>query len=112
MQKGKRSKYVYPVTLSKKDLVSLKFITEKLDSSRADAIREAIDNYSIYLKGIEIVRPRKISHAQASKEITEYLKGKDKVYSDEISDALNIDFDTVNKVLLDLWQKGQVEQIE
>ena len=44
MQKGKRSKYVYPVTLDKKDREALKFITDKLDVSKADAIREAVDH--------------------------------------------------------------------
>lgn len=111
MQRGKRSKYVYPVTLDKKDREALKFITDKLDVSRADAIREAVDHYSEYLQGIEVVKPRKISDTQAEKEIVEYLKGKDRVYTDEIVDALNIDFDKVNKILMDLWQEGRVEQI-
>lgn len=52
-----------------------------------------------------------MSDTRAAKEIIEYLKGRDKVYTDEIADALNIDFDTVNRVLLNLWQKGKVEQI-
>ena len=112
MQKEKRSKYVYPVTLDKKDMEALKFISDKLDSSKADAIREAINHYSEYLLGIEVVKPRKISDTQAAKEIIEYLKGKDRVYTDEIVDALNIDFDAVNKVLMNLWQEGRVEQIE
>lgn len=112
MQKAKHSKYVYPVTLDRKDREMLKFISNKIDSSNADAIREAINYYSEYLHGIEVVKPRKISDNQAAKEITEYLKGKDKVYTDEIADALNIDFDKVNKVLMNLWQKGRVEQIE
>lgn len=111
VQKGKRSKYVYPVTLDKKDREALKFISDKLDISKADAIREAIDHYSEYLRGIEVVKPRKISDTQAEKEIIEYLKGKYRVYTDEIVDALNIDFDKVNKILMDLWQEGRVEQI-
>jgi len=112
MQKVKHSKYVYPVTLDKKDREALKFISDKLDSSNAGAIREAINHYSEYLQGIEVVKPRKISDSQASKEIIEYLKGKNRVYTDEIADALNIDFDKVNKVLMDLWQEGKVEQVE
>jgi len=112
MQKVKHSKYVYPVTLDKKDREALKFISDKLDSSNAGAIREAINHYSEYLQGIEVVKPRKISDSQAAKEIIEYLKGKNRVYTDEIADALNIDFDKVNKVLMDLWQEGKVEQVE
>ncbi len=111
MQKEKRSKYVYPVTLDKKVREALKFISDRLDTSNADAIREAISHYSEYLHGIEVVKPRRMSDTQATKEIIEYLKGRDKVYTDEIADALNIDFDTVNRVLLNLWQKGKVEQI-
>jgi len=112
VQRVKHSKYVYPVTLDKKDREALKFISDKLDSSNAGAIREAINHYSEYLQGIEVVKPRKISDSQAAKEIIEYLKGKNRVYTDEIADALNIDFDKVNKVLMDLWQEGKVEQVE
>jgi hypothetical protein len=64
------------------------------------------------LQGIEVVRPRRISGIQATKELVEYLKGKERVYTDEIVDALNIDFDKVNRILMDLWQRGKVEQIE
>jgi hypothetical protein len=112
MQKGKSQKYVYPVTLDKKDREALKFISDKLNVSKADGIRDAISYYSEYLRGIEVVKPRKVSRGQAAKEIVDYLKGKEKVYTDEIADALNIDFDLVNKVLMDLWQEGSVEQIE
>ena len=112
MQRGRRSRYIYPVTLDKKDRDALRFISGKLDSSNADAIREAINHYSEYLQGIEVVKPRKISDAQATKEIVDYLRGKERVYTDEIVDALNIDFDKVNRILMDLWQGGKVEQIE
>ncbi len=112
MQRERRSRYVYPVTLDKNDREALKFISDKLGSSKADAIREAIDHYSEYLEGIEVVKPRKLSDAQATKEIIEYLKGKERVYTDEIVEALNIDFDRVNNILMNLWQEGKVEQIE
>ncbi len=112
VQRERRSRYIYPVTLDKKDRDALRFISDKLDSSNADAIREAINHFSEYLQGIEVVRPRKISNVQATKEIVEYLRGKERVYTDEIVDALNIDFDKVNRILMDLWQRRKVEQIE
>ena len=99
---------VYPVDLtgSMKDLNA---ITEKLRISKADAIREAIKNYAENLRGLEVVTYRDVTKGQAKKEIQRYLKGKDRVRADEISDALRIDFDLVNELLLELWGEGWVE---
>lgn len=99
---------VYPVDLtgSMKDLDA---ITEKLRVSKADAIREAIKNYAENLRGLEVVTYRDVTKGQAKKEIQRYLKGKDRVRADEISDALRIDFDLVNELLLELWGEGWVE---
>ena len=45
----------------------------------------------------------------SAETIQRYLKGKDRVRADEISDALRIDFDLVNELLLELWGEGWVE---
>ena len=62
-----------------------------------------------YLRGLEVITYRKVSKKQAKQEIQRYLKGKDRVRADEISDALRIDFDLVNELLLELWGEGWVE---
>lgn len=101
-------RYVYPVDLS--DSVSdLSTIVKKLGASKADAIRGAIKYYAGYLRGLEVITYRKISVEQAKREIQKYLKGKDRVSADEISDKLRIDMGLVNETLLKLWQEGWVE---
>jgi len=101
-------RYVYPVDLG--DSVSdLSMIVKKLGASKADAIRGAIKYYAEYLRGLEVITYRKISVEQAKREIQKYLKGKDRVSADEISDKLRIDMGLVNETLLKLWQEGWVE---
>jgi len=99
---------VYPVDLTD-SLKDLNAITERLRISKADAIREAIKNYAEHLRGLEVVTYRDVTKGQAKKEIQRYLKGKDRVRADEISDALRIDFGLVNELLLELWGEGWVE---
>lgn len=104
----KTERLVYPVDLTgrQKDLDA---ITEKLRISKAVAIREAIKHYAEHLQGLEVATYRDVTKRQAKREIEKYLKGKNRVRADEISDALRIDFDLVNEVLLKLWQEGWVE---
>jgi hypothetical protein len=104
----KTDRVVYPVDLTG-NLKDLNAITEKLRISRAEAIREAIKNYAEHLRGLEVVTYRDVTKVQAKTEIQRYLKGKDRVRADEISDALRIDFDIVNETLLKLWGEGWVE---
>lgn len=104
----KARRYVYPVDLSD-SVGDLGIIIEKLGVSKAEAMREAIKHYAEYLRGLEVVTYREISKKQAKSEIRKYLKGKDRVGADEISDALRIDMTLVNEVLLELWQEGWVE---
>lgn len=104
--------YVYPLKLPHESLEYLDKITEKLGCSKADAIRDAIRHYAEYLEGLEVVKLRDISEKEAKKEIQAYLKGKDKVTADRISDDLRLDLSLVNRVLLELWQEGEVEPIE
>ncbi len=99
---------VYPVDLTG-NIKELNTITEKLRISKADAIREAIKHYAEYLQGLEVVTYREVTKEQAKTEIQRYLKGKSRVRADEISDTLQIDFDLVNKVLLELWEEGWIE---
>ena len=104
----KNGRVVYPVDLTG-CLKDLNTITEKLRISKADAIREAIKHYAEELQGLEVVTYRKVTEGQAMEEIRRYLKGKAIVRADEISDALRMDFDLVNKVLLEMWGEGWVE---
>jgi len=104
-------RYVYPVDL--KDVnESLDIIVEKVGCSKADAIRDAIRHYAEYVRGLEIVTYRDVSKEQVKKEVQEYLKGKERVATDEISDALRIDMSLVNEALLELWQEGWVKPDE
>jgi len=104
--------YVYPLKLTEENLKDLAKIMEKLGGSKADAIRDAIKHYAHYLEGLEVVNLRDLSEEEAKQEIREYLKDKDRVSADQISDTLRIDMTLVNKVLLLLWQEGVVEPNE
>jgi PHP family Zn ribbon phosphoesterase len=61
------------------------------------------------LRGLEVITYRDVTRAQAKREIQKYLKGKNRVRADEISDVLRIDLSLVNEVLLELWGEGWVE---
>ncbi len=101
-------RYVYPVDLTEVEK-ELNLIVEKLKVSKAEAIREAIRHFAEELKGIEVVELREIPKEQAKKEILEYIKGKDRVWADEIAEALRIDLSLVNDILMELWCEGYVE---
>ncbi|MEM2890856.1 MAG: hypothetical protein QW358_05935 [Candidatus Hadarchaeum sp.] len=104
----KGGRVVYPVDLTE-CFKELNTITEKLRISKAEAVREAIKRYAEELRGLEVVSYRKLTKRQAKEEIQRYLRGKASVRADEISDALRIDFQLVNKVLLEMWEEGWVE---
>jgi len=101
-------RYVYPVDLTEVEK-ELNLIVEKLKVSKAEAIREAIRHYAEELKGLEVVELRDIPREQAKKEILEYIKGKERVWADEIADALRLDLSLVNDILMELWSEGYVE---
>ncbi len=101
-------RYVYPVDLTEVEK-ELKLITEKLKVSKAEAIREAIRHLAEELRGLEVVELRDVSRKQAKKEIVEFIKGKDRVWADEIADSLRLDLTLVNDVLMELWEEGYVE---
>ena len=104
--------YVYPLKLPQDAQENLQRITEKLGCTKAEAIREAIKHYAEYLEGLEVVNLRNLSEEDAKKEIQAYLKGKERVTADRISDDLRLDLSLVNRVLLALWQEGEVEPLE
>lgn len=105
---AKAQRYVYPIDLSDRGR-DLGLIATKLGMSKAEAIREAIKHYAEYLRGLEVVTYRELAKGQAKEEVRKYLKGKDRVSADEISDALRVDMSLVNEVLMELWQEGWVE---
>lgn len=104
--------YVYPLKLNAENLEDLEKITEKMNCTKADAVRDAISHYAEYLEGLEVVDLRDIPEEEAKKEIQTYLRGKERVTADRIGDDLRLGLDVVEKILLDLWQEGEVEPIE
>ncbi|MDI6819309.1 MAG: hypothetical protein QMC89_00125 [Candidatus Hodarchaeaceae archaeon] len=108
MVDAKTRRYVYPVDLSERE-DELNLITKKLGVSKAEAIREAIKHHAEHLRGLEVITYRDVTKRQAKAEVREYLKGKERVRADEISDALRIDMSLVNEILMELWQEGWVE---
>lgn len=103
--------YVYPLKLTKENQRDLAKITERLGCTKAEAMRDAIRYYAEYLEGLEVVNLRHLSEEEARKEIQAFLRGKDRVRADEVSDALRLDLSLVNKVLLALWEEGEVEPL-
>lgn len=101
-------RHVYPVDLKSVD-EAVNMIVEKIGCSKADAIRDAIRYYADYLSGLEVIRYREIGKEEAKEEIKAYIKGKDRVSADEISDALRIEMRMINEVLLELWEEEWVE---
>ncbi|WP_456330690.1 winged helix-turn-helix transcriptional regulator [Archaeoglobus sp.] len=101
-------RYVYPVDLTDVEK-ELNLIVEKLKVSKAEAIREAIRHYAEELKGLEVVELRDVPREQAKKEIMEYISGKERVWADEIAEALRLDLSLVNDILMELWSEGYVE---
>jgi len=98
--------YVYPLKMPQDIQENLKRITGKLGCTKAEAIREAIKHYAEYLEGLEVVNLRNLPEEEAKKEIQAYLKGKERITADKISDDLRLDLSLVNRVLLALWQEG------
>jgi len=100
--------YVYPRDLTEVE-EELKCITEKLRISKAEVVREAISFFAAELKGLEIVELRDIPKEQAKKEIISFIKGKERVWADELADALRLDLAFAQDILKELWEEGYVE---
>ncbi len=102
-------RYVYPVQLGKEDLQALNEIVGKLECSKAEAIREAILHYADHIRGLEVMRIREVPREQARREITAYLRERDRAWSSEIADHLLLDITLVNDVLTELWSEDKIE---
>jgi len=102
-------RYVYPVQLDEEELEALNKIVERLGSSKSEAIREAIRNYAEQLRGVEVIKAREVSRAQARKEILEFLDKNDRAWASDIADSLRIDLSLVNSILEELWREERVE---
>ena len=103
--------YVYPFKLTEESQRDLSKITDKLGCTKAEAIRDALRHYAEYLEGLEVVSLRDLSEEDAKEEIRAYLKDKERVRADEISNVLRLDMSLVNNALMALWQEGEVEPI-
>jgi len=99
----------YPVQLGEEELQALNATADRLECSRAEAIREAILHYAEYVKGLEVIKIREVSKEQARREVLAYLKEKDRAWSSEIADSLRLDITLVDDVLAELWGEGEVE---
>ena len=108
------TRIIYPVDITaiKKELYE---IANKLQVSQAEAIRQAIRYYYEWVQNLKVVTPRVIPMKQAKKEIMEFLNKSETtepIYTDEISDALNLDYDLTHKALMELWKDGEVVREE
>lgn len=45
---------------------------------------------------------------EQGREILEYIRGKKRMSSDEIADALKLNTSHVNVVLMGLWEEGEI----
>ena len=90
----------------------LDVIVSKLKVSKAEAMREAIRHYAEYVRGLEVVKYRKITKRRAKAEIQKYLKKKEVAYASDIADDLRIDYELVVESLRELWEGGEVEVAE
>jgi len=101
-------RYVYPLDLTNLNQ-EVEIICEKLRISKAEAIRNAIEFYSEYVKGLKIIELRNIPKKQAEEEILNYLKDKEKAWTSEIADDLRLDVSIVNDILTKLAEEGKIE---
>lgn len=99
---------VYPIDITKQK-EKLETICKKMGASKAEAIRDAINFYYEYVRGIKVIELRDITKEQAEEEILEYMKEKGRAWTDEIADDLRIDIVLVNEILKELAEKGVVE---
>jgi len=99
---------VYPIDLTKHE-EKLKVICEKLGLGKAEAIRNAIDHYHEYVRGLKVIELREIPREEAEEEILAYIKEKKRAWTDEIADDLRLDLLLVNEILRELAEKGVIE---
>jgi predicted DNA-binding protein len=104
---------VYPVDLTEVK-EKLDAITDKTGYNKAEAIREAIKHYAEYVQGLEVIEYKdrsKISKQETKKLIIEYMAGKNKIYSCDMADDLQIEPGYVEECLYELWKEDRIEEI-
>jgi len=94
---------------TKEDISNLRRIMAKLGINRSEALRGAVKQYADQIDGVEIIKLRDMTFEQAKKEISSYLKQKEKATNAQIADDLRLDIVLVNKVLNALWEVELVE---
>jgi hypothetical protein len=114
MKTKEKKRFVYPVDLTEvKEELAL--ITERMRSSKVEAIREAIKHYAGWVKGLEVIEYKgksQLSKPEAKKLILDYLRGKDKAYSCDIADELGIEPGYVEECLSELWKEDKAEEVK
>lgn len=100
---------VVSAKFTKEDIDKLKKIMANLEVNQSKALREAVKHYADQIDGVEIVKLRDITFEQAKKEISNYLKQKEKATNAQMADDLRLDIALVNKVLNALWEVEVVE---
>lgn len=101
-------RYVYPVDITKEER-ELEVICNKLGVTKAGAIRDSIEYYYNYVKGLKVIELRDISKKQAEGEILSYIRKKGRAWTSEIADDLRLDIVLVNKILTQLATEGKVK---
>lgn len=104
-----RKNSVLSAKFTKEDIENLKKIMAKLEVNQSEALREAVKQYADQIDGVEILKLRDLKFEQAKKEISNYLKQKEKATNAQIADDLRLDIVLVNKVLNALWEVELVE---
>lgn len=104
-----RKSSVVSAKFTKEDIENLKKIMAKLEVNQSEALREAVKQYADQIDGVEILKLRDLKFEQAKKEISNYLKQKEKATNAQIADDLRLDIVLVNKVLNALWEVELVE---
>lgn len=101
-------RYVYPVDLTELG-PKVTEICSKLGVSKAEAIRDAVEHYYEYVKGLKVIELREIPRAQAEKEILALVRKRGKIYTSEIADELRLDVILVDDILHELASGGKVK---
>jgi len=104
-----RKSSVVSAKFTKEDIENLKKIMAKVEVNQSEALREAVKQYADQIDGVEILKLRDLKFEQAKKEISNYLKQKEKATNAQIADDLRLDIVLVNKVLNALWEVELVE---
>jgi len=104
-----RKSSVVSAKFTKEDISNLRRIMAKLGINRSEALRGAVKQYADQIDGVEIIKLRDMTFEQAKKEISSYLKQKEKATNAQIADDLRLDIVLVNKVLNALWEVELVE---